>query len=243
MAKNNKNDKLKADIEGLLKDFDHKIGVDPKATQSNIIDDQINEIQRQESMDFEDLNPKFKRQAVAAIDSLYKFYLEIDVIDKDSYLNKKREMHAVNLSGIYFQLKTMRTVLERMAEEITSGNMMPKLVEAYNTLNDKYSETMKNHANYMLFMEETARSSQGQDKQLPSGPIKEEGETKYYVSANQKDLIDDIKEVEVECGSVDDDLTDPDKKSELLEKSEIDESSVRDRNEDIDDYESLNDLI
>ena len=248
--KNGSTDKIKNDIQDLVNNFEKQFGMDDASTNDAIVDQKFNVMQTSEAMDFDELNPKFKKSAMDAIDSLYKFYLDIDVIDEDSYLNKKRNMHGVNLSGIYFQLKTMKTVLERLAEEITSGNMVPRLVEVYSSLNDKFSGAIKDHANYMLFMEDSIKQIPD-DKDvtaaLPGGKnleVKHADDGDYYICASQKDLIDDIKKVGRSSDTVEDKgLTDPNSKNELMDKRGIDKKTIGGDKDDLSAYAGIMDLI
>lgn len=262
----NKKDQLKDELNLLMSGF-NSIFKDQDGNdkhQSDVVDQKMNELRGWEKIDFKELNPKFKKQAISVINTMYDFYLDLDLIDQNEYAKKKRDLFSMNLSAIFFQLKTIKVVLERLAENITSGNVNARTIEVFGTLQDKFSNIIKTHANYILFVEDSLKKLQRdyENKPTPIGETstngmprmddkvsKKEAESEYYVSANQQKLLKDVEEVdplfdEIELEEVGEKQTNPDNKPELMRELNVDESlTVNEDEEDLDDYETIMGII
>lgn len=257
-----KKDTIKEELNKLLDDFDSTYK-EEETGEGDMMDDEFNDMERsRKMMKFEEINPKLKDKAISVLDEMFKFYVDMDVIDKNEYTKRKKDLLATNLSGIFFQLKTVKSVLEKVAEEITAGDTTPRLIEAFGSLQDKYSNIIKSHANYLLFLEDTVRetlnttpiSRSKNIEAIEEGGIEEDidiekrtKDSKYYVSSSQKKMIEDLDVKEVE-GDIEDEpeykLVNPNDKTELMEKEGIDINLVRDReSEGLEDYDDLIDMM
>jgi len=249
-------DKIKTELKELMSSFDHMFPEDEY--KADIIDKDIKDIRRSDSMlDFEVLNPVFRTEAIDVVETMYRFYVDMDIMDADAYTQKKNNLLATNLAGILFQLKSVKTVLERLTEEITAGDTTPRLIEVFSQLHEKYSNIIKSNANYLLFLEEVVRGDMmgntDAESTLPEHieAVEKkkkdvEDKSEYYISSDQKKMTEDLK---VESGDVIDEkidysLIDPMGKSDLMEREGIDEDLVKDDDEeDLDGYGSILDVM
>ena len=84
-----------------------------------------------------------EKQAKDITGSMLKFYVDLGVIDKHEYLKEKQSLDNSNIQNIFFQLKTIRMAIEKIAEEINQGNTHPRLFEVFGQLQDKLTTVIK----------------------------------------------------------------------------------------------------
>jgi DNA-binding ferritin-like protein len=152
------------------------------------------------TIDFDELDRQFKDKAKNVITSMYDFYHDFGVINESEYVQTKKELDAMNVSNIFFQLKAVKTAIKMIMDEITSGNTHPRMFESLSTLNSQFSDTIKAQANYILFLEESAKKtameaaeSNGNDavKQIEESVSRN---SDFYITSNPKNLIKEIQE-------------------------------------------------
>jgi len=135
-----------------IQDFNVNRGIDKfKNTNSNT--------QPSNPIKMLEYDKKFKMQAKSIIDSMYNFYVDYGIVDKPEYLEYKKNMDSLNVSNMLLQLKMVKIVLNKVLDDINSGNLNPRLLEVYCTLNGQMSELTRSQANYMLFLEESYKKS------------------------------------------------------------------------------------
>ena len=199
------------------------------------------------------LDVKFKAQARGVIESMYDFYLDMGVIDKPDYLERRKAIDGLGLSSIFLQLKQTKEVLNTVVDQINSGNVQPRMIEAYTTINGQFSELIRNQANYLLFLEESYKKSKSEvsvyNMNKPSGgsgggggQVYIESDSDFYVTADVTKLVEEIKNnspvtyEEAKGGRVEymkkyDDVKsyiDPNNKSVLLETVDVDPTIIED---------------
>lgn len=191
-----------------------------------VVDNEISEKTRPESpYDFEEMSSQFTVKAREITDSLFKNFVDIGVFEKNDYARHKKELDTINISNLFFQLKTIKITIIKVMEEITSGNTHPRLIEVMGQLQDKMASITKMQANYVLFLEDTYR-------QLNSAaPINADSEVvgssskegQFFITVGTKNLINSLPsepktdEIRVPTGS----LIDPSKKSDLMRERNI----------------------
>lgn len=166
MAGNERDKKLKDELnnlmqnmEGLLNSDENKVST---ATEDFIVNKSIDKMKQEKEsskVPFDEFDKNFKVHAKDIIESMYDFYLDFGVIDRPEYLDKKKDLDGLNMSNIFLQLKRTKIVLNKVVDEITCGNIHPRIIEAYATLNSQFSDIIKSQANYMLFLEESYKKS------------------------------------------------------------------------------------
>jgi hypothetical protein len=233
---------IKSELEDLLRGYSG--GPNP---EEDIVDEQLSEIAAAPPIDFLEMNKQFEKQAKGITDSMLKFYVDLGVIDNHEYFKQKQTLDNTNIQNIFFQLKTIRMAIEKIAEEINQGNTHPRLFEVFGQLQDKLTTVIKTQANYILFLEDTYKKIKQDVEQrstLNSGQVTPLLGTpgEYYITAGTKNLI---KEITVEDDDLVEDsrhLTHPEQKVVVMHAKGL--SDVIKADEDPDDFsDEVNSLI
>jgi hypothetical protein len=222
----------KAQIKSELEDLLSSYSGNPNAAHEDIVDDQLHEIQQAPPIDFAEMNAKFESQAKSITDSLFKFYVDLGVIDRHEYFKHKQALDNANISNIFFQLNTIKMAIEKIAEEINQGNTHPRLFEVFGQLQDKLSAVVKTQANYLLFLEDTYKKAK-HEVELKEGGTQGNGTAQlgngraqsgeYFVTAGTKNLVKaiDVEPLEIEEHEVRH-LTHPAKKIQVMQERGLD---------------------
>jgi hypothetical protein len=233
---------IKSELEDLLRGY--SAGPNP---EEDIVDEQLSEIAAAPPLDFEEMNKQFEKQAKNITSSMLQFYVDLGVIDKHEYFKQKQSLDNTNIQNIFFQLKTIRMAIEKIAEEINQGNTHPRLFEVFGQLQDKLTTVIKTQANYILFLEDTYKkishdvesksaSSSSQVTPLLGNP------NEYYITAGTKNLIKEITVEEEEDAEDSRHLTHPEHKVEVMKARGLD--NVIKPEEDPEDFsDDVNSLI
>lgn len=216
------NKEKKAQIKSELEDLLRGYAGGPNG-EEDIVDEQLGEIAAAPPLDFAEMNAGFEKQAKAITNSMLKFYVDLGILDKHDYIKQKQTLDNSNIQNIFFQLKTIRMAIEKIAEEINQGNTHPRLFEVFGQLQDKLTTVIKTQANYVLFLEDTykkissdvdQKSMTGQSSVTPllGNP------NEYYITAGTKNLI---KEITIEEDDESEDtrhLTHPEHKIDVMQE-------------------------
>ena len=213
------NKEKKAQIKSELEDLLRGYSAGPTG-DDDIVDEQLGEIAAAPPLDFVEMNAKFEKQAKDITGSMLKFYVDLGVLDKHDYLKQKQQLDNTNIQNIFFQLKTIRMAIEKIAEEINQGNAHPRLFEVFGQLQDKLTTVIKTQANYILFLEDTYKKMHGEIEQRSTGggsvtPLLA-SPNDYYITAGTKNLIKEITAEEIEDDEDARHLTHPGKKTEVM---------------------------
>jgi hypothetical protein len=208
-----------------------------------IVDNEISEKTRPESpYDFEDMSNQFTIKAREITDSLFKNFVDIGVFEKNDYARHKKELDTINISNLFFQLKTIKITIIKVMEEITSGNTHPRLIEVMGQLQDKMASITKMQANYILFLEDTYRQLNSAAPINPDSEVvgSNPGEGQFFITVGTKNVIkslpaEDKDTTPNKTGS----LVDPSNKSELMREKNITLAS----DESGDDFIDLTEII
>ena len=198
----NRKTALRNELDGLLKGFNDTFDVKNTEKSDTIIDKKLDLLSKSQepSVDFDEFDRQFKEKAKGVISTMYDFYSEFGVINENEYVRTKKELDAMNVSNIFFQLKAVKVAIKVIMDEITSGNTHPRMFEAMSSLNGQFSDTIKAQANYILFLEESAKKTltesaekngdNATSKKIEAGVSRN---SDYYVTSNIKNLIDEIQ--------------------------------------------------
>ena len=239
------NKEKKAQIKSELEDLLRGYSAGPSG-EADIVDDQLSEIAAAPPINFEQMNAQFEKQAKNITGSMLKFYVDLGVIDNHEYLKQKQALDNTNIQNIFFQLKTLRMAIEKIAEEINQGNTHPRLFEVFGQLQDKLTTVIKTQANYILFLEDTYKkvNSEVGQKSSAGGSVTPLLGTsdEYYITAGTKNLIKEITVDEIEEVEDSRHLTHPEKKVDVMNERGL--SQVIKPEEDPDDFsDDVNSLI
>lgn len=193
--------------------------------ESLVIDSELTRETKQESpYDFEEMSSQFTKKAREITDSLFKNFVDLGIFEDNDYAKHKKELDTINISNLFFQLKTLKITIIKVMEEITSGNTHPRLIEVMGQLQDKMAAITKTQANYILFLEETYQKL---NRDVPVntdsqkvGSSPQEGQ--YFITVGTKNVIKSLPEAE-RSNQFDrsNNLIDPSKKAELMRERNI----------------------
>jgi len=209
-----------------------------------VIDNEISEKTRPESpYDFEEMSNQFTVKAREITDSLFKNFVDIGIFEKNDYARHKKELDTINISNLFFQLKTIKITIIKVMEEITSGNTHPRLIEVMGQLQDKMASITKMQANYVLFLEDTYRQLNAAAPVNPDSDFVDSSSTEgqFFITVGTKNLINSLPDesaddsIKVPTGS----LLDPSNKSELMRERNIE---LKDDEAD-DDFMDITEII
>ena len=232
---------IKGELEDLLRSYNG-----PQDKEDDNVDEELAKIAAAPPINFAELNAGFERQAKEITSSMLKFYSDLGVLDKYEYIKEKQKLDNTSISNIFFQLKTIRMAIERIAEEINQGNTHPRLFEVFGQLQDKLTAVVKTQANYMLFLEDTYKKIKGEidqnntetNPQLPNSPRSGE----YYIGAGTKNMMKEIEVEEIDMETDGRHLTHPSKKAEVMIEKGVDGTILAE--EDVYDFtDDVNSLI
>jgi hypothetical protein len=211
---------LKDEIQSLLS------SIGSENQNDLVIDNQIAKETRPDSpYDFEQMSNQFTQKARLITDSLFKNFVDIGVFEDNDYAKHKKELDTINISNLFFQLKTLKITIIKVMEEITSGNTHPRLIEVMGQLQDKMAAITKMQANYILFLEETYqklnREKPANDDLTKVDSSPEEGQ--FFITVGTKNAIKNLPSSSQETNGtrLAGDLVNPSKKSELMKEKNI----------------------
>ena len=191
-----------------------------------VIDNEISEKTRPESpYDFEEMSNQFTKKARAITDSLFKNFVDIGVFEDNDYARHKKELDTINVSNLFFQLKTLKITIIKVMEEITAGNTHPRLIETMGSLQDKMANITKMQANYILFLEDTYKKLNNDAPANPDNEIvdsdPEEGQ--FFITVGTKNVIKKLPATEKPdlSNRVSGDLLNPANKTELMRENNV----------------------
>jgi hypothetical protein len=168
MLKDKENKKaLKNEIESLLSGINHQ-----EFDDLNADDELAEEVKPESPYDFDEMTEGFNRKAQEITDSLFEYYVELGILEENNYVKLKKEMDTVNMSNIFFQIKTLKITITKIMEEITTGNTNPRLMEVFGQLQDKLKSLTQTQANHLLFLEESYKKINAEDPKNANNTIK-----------------------------------------------------------------------
>lgn len=231
---------LKNEIESLLST------INSNPNEDLLIDNELAEETKAPSpYDFEAMSDEYTAKAKDITDSLFKNFVDIGIFENNDYARHKKELDTINISNLFFQLRTLKITIMKVMEEIVSGNTHPRLLEVMGQLQDKMANITKMQANYVLFLEDTYKKLNSEAPANPDSAHVDStpGEGQFFVSVGTKNVMDNLPEIEVNDKDliiIESNLIDPSNKAELLKN--IDEDITIDDEVD-DDFMDLDEII
>jgi hypothetical protein len=236
MLKDKENKKaLKDEIESLLSGMNHQ-----EFDDLNVDQELAEETQPESPYDFDEMTREFNEKAKQITDSLFEYYVELGILEENNYIKLKKEMDTVNMSNIFFQIKTLKITITKIMEEITTGNTAPRLMEVFGQLQDKLKTLVQTQANHMLFLEETYKKINNEDPKNPNNTLNNNNnEGEFFISVGTKNMVESLPE-STETYEVDDDLVNPSNKTELMKENNIE---IEDDNDSDSDFIDVTEII
>jgi len=228
ILKNKENRKvLKDEIENLLSGINHD-----EHSDLNVDEKLLEETKMESPYDFNQMDLESNEKAKEITDSLFEYYVELGVLEHNDYIKHKKELDTINISNIFFQIKTLKITIQTIMTEITSGNTHPRLIEVMGQLQDKFKTLTQTQANYMLFLEDSYKKINSTDPINSNGTLNNTNkEGDFFISVGTKGMVESLpasKKYEVDSK-----LINPSNKSELIKDKKININSD-DKNSDSD---------
>lgn len=208
-----------------------------------VIDNELAaETQAPSPYDFEEMSNQFTLKAREITDSLFKNFVDLGIFEKNDYARHKKELDTINISNLFFQLKTLKITIIKVMEQIASGNTHPRLIEVMGQLQDKMAAITKTQANYIIFLEETYQKL---NRDIPVNADSEKvasstDEGQFFITVGTKNMTKSLPAETIDptqdkkTGS----LIDPSKKSDLMR-----ERNIEMEEDDNDEFIDLTEII
>jgi hypothetical protein len=163
---------------------------------------------------YEELKSGATKKAAKTITALMKFYLDADIIEKDEYIQAKKQMDEMTMSSLIYQLQAGERALTTLLQTIDDGELAPRMFEVLATLQKSMLDIIKSQTMYLMASEEStkriARDIEIYKKRDDVREIEESGGstenknlqrgTKDLMAAIQagikKDALEDIEDIE-----------------------------------------------
>lgn len=198
------NDKLKKNLEmkQILDDLvlgDETIKVETTDDISNV---------RQENnaalyTDFHKLSANAKEESKKIVESIVKFYLDLDIINKSEYVQYKKKLHADNISRVMFQMETTEYVCIKLLEEIDAGNANLKAFEVYGKISDTMLKIIDVQSNIISKMGEEWKKLRADNEEIKlfsnEVSVEDEGSDDLRIKGSRK-LVEIAQKLSEEKG-------------------------------------------
>ena len=227
---------LKNEIEDLLSGINHD-----EFSGLNADAQILEETKTESQYDFDKMDLEFNEKAKEITDSLFEYYVELGVLEKNNYIKHKKELDTINVSNIFFQVKTLKITIQTIMAEITSGNTHPRLIEVMGQLQDKFKTLTQTQANYMLFLEDSYKKINSEVPVNPNNTLNnanKEGE--FFISVGTKSVIESLPDSKKYEDS-NSELIRPSNKSELMKENNI--TVEADKKDSDSDFIDVTDII
>ena len=163
---------------------------------------------------YEELKSGATKKAAKTITALMKFYLDADIIEKDEYIQAKKQMDEMTMSSLIYQLQAGERAVTTLSQTIDDGELAPRIFEVLATLQKSMLDIIKSQTMYLMASEEStkriARDIEIYKKRDDVREIEESGGstenknlqrgTKDLMAAIQagikKDALEDIEDIE-----------------------------------------------
>lgn len=145
--KRDEDNRIREGLEKLLQQDDRELSVLTAEVQS-LLPSRNNTF-----MDYHTVKTSSDLAAREIIDAISEFYLDIEFIERISYVKQKTNVDKITVSNLLFQMKTAEHAIIKLLEEIDGGNLHPRTFEVLASLQRSKMEIVKHLAQFMIIME------------------------------------------------------------------------------------------
>jgi hypothetical protein len=128
-------------------------------------------------------------EARAILDSLSRFYNDMENLPADSYIKHKQKIDALSISTMAFQIRTAQHAISKLVEEIDSGRMEPRLFEVLAQLQNQIMQMPKNFSNYMSQMEKNYKQLRSESEEINKENIEFDSDGNLMQSKDNMDAL------------------------------------------------------
>jgi hypothetical protein len=123
-------------------------------------------IKPQRFINVDGIKSEVESEARAILESLSKFYNDMENLPEDSYIRHKQKIDALSISTMAFQIRTAQHAISKLIEEIDSGRLEPRLFEVLAQLQNQIMQMPKNFSSYMSQMEKNYKQLKTESEDL-----------------------------------------------------------------------------
>jgi hypothetical protein len=200
----NKDNPIKKSIDELLNDDGSSL---PIPTENGLPSFQV----AGEAVDYDEMKIEASNESKKLMNSLLKFYLSNELIEKNEYIRAKAKVDMMTQAGLIKQLQVSERSIDTLMRLIDSGEMTPRMFEVLGGLQKTMLDIMKHQTLHMMAAEENMKKLKRDIdvyQDTPEKSIKLEGKT---VSRGTRNLM---KEIQEELGNNEESISDEDFDSE-----------------------------
>lgn len=256
MSKNKKEKSLllKEELESLLNETDNNDTTSINNSNPQDLKQTLSEIaeETEKEIDFEEIDNTNKKEAETVISSLFGFYINENIINKDDYFEVRKKYDSDILSELNFQEKILKLSIQKLTNELVIS-VHPRLAEVLSGLIAQKNAVTHAKFNLITVLTNSYKSlktdvqvkeSENNDitflpdkeakKIEDTSEITEIKKDEYYVGVGTRNLIKQINE-EIPIEKIKEankdketyNLTDPNGKSNLMKKLNISDEMIR----------------
>jgi hypothetical protein len=143
------NDPIKKSIDDLLNDDSSSL---PAPSSSGLPSFQMNE-----PVDYDEMKSEASNESIKLMNSLLKFYLSNELIEKNDYIKAKAKVDMMTQAGLIKQLQVSERSIDTLMRLIDSGEMTPRMFEVLGGLQKTMLDIMKHQTLHMMAAEENMK--------------------------------------------------------------------------------------
>jgi len=110
-----------------------------------------------EPMDYAQVKDTSTNSAKKLMNSLLKFYLSQELIEKNEYIQLKAKIDVMTMSNLIFQMQTAEHAIVTLMRSIDAGEVSPRMFEVLGGLQKTLLDIMKHQTLHMMAAEENMK--------------------------------------------------------------------------------------
>jgi hypothetical protein len=143
------NNPIKKSIDDLLNDNSSDL---PSPSGSRLPSFQMNE-----PIDYDEMKNEASNESKKLMNSLLKFYLSNELIEKNDYIKAKAKIDMMTQAGLIKQLRISERSIDTLMRLIDTGEMTPRMFEVLGGLQKTMLDIMKHQTLHMMAAEENMK--------------------------------------------------------------------------------------
>jgi hypothetical protein len=148
MEENNENNPVRRSIEDLLSDNTNL----PSPNGGGLPAFQVTD-----PLDYDTEKSHAENKAKKVMNSLLKFYLSEELIQKNEYITLKAKLDVMTMSNLIFQMRTAEHAIVTLLRSIDAGEASPRMFEVLGGLQKTLLDIMKHQTLHMMAAEENMK--------------------------------------------------------------------------------------
>ncbi len=161
-----------------------------------------------EPMDYEQVKSSSMNTSKKLMNSLLKFYLSEELIQKNEYIQLKAKIDVMTMSQLLFQMQTAEHAITTLLRSIDAGEVSPRMFEVLGGLQKTVLDIMKHQTLHMMAAEENMKKLK-RDIDIYGSTTTIQIEEKNQAGSVKRGTRNLMREIQAELGNEDiEDATD-----------------------------------